>query len=281
MISEDDGGSVAEASRSSQLVGIGSFEWIKLVRRVEFPQPGKHDPPSVVTKCLALLLATYADTKTGQNIRPSRELLARVSGSNVRTISRATKLLTDAGLLECVKRASSGGRGGSPRAAVYRLTMPDDLSRRVRVLDAKEKEWMSFEVRGGSDKTFEVAGNELPGENNQGPSLPNELPILPESSASIGNLSLHSHLHTISTLQGPSVSSLTNAHEDDNDKPLPFEDSSHAGMNYDEAKQVLQRLADFGGSYLAIVGDHFRGEARYVEAARLHLEDGRREEQAS
>jgi hypothetical protein len=263
-------GTVTDLDGSTQLVGIGSFEWIRLVRRVEFPQPGKYDPPSLVTKCLALLLASYADTKTGENVRPSRELLARVSGSNVRTVSRATKILTDAGLLECVERASSGGRGGSPRAAVYRLTMPADLLERVRVLDAKEKDWMSTgnegsPLTGDSNEGSRVTGdsaptdqgsawNDLPIEKNELPILPNELPILPESSVSIGNPPLHSHLSTNTSLQGASVSSVTNAREGaatNANKTPPSDSEVDAEAEYLQAQAMLQVLPDLGQQAIA------------------------------
>lgn len=94
------------------------FEWETVVRRVHMP---------FTVKGFALLLSTYATTRTGEDVRPGNARLMRVSGMSERSVNGALRKLRELGLIECVAEGRSRGRNGGGLAAVYRLTVPSDL----------------------------------------------------------------------------------------------------------------------------------------------------------
>ncbi|PFH05768.1 hypothetical protein BX598_0382 [Micrococcaceae bacterium JKS001869] len=95
---------------------VGRFEWEAVFRSTPVT------PVSV--KALGLTLATYANTRTGTDIRPGVARLAADLGTSPRTIITGLGELERAGFLECVRRGSTYGRGGKGMASVYRLTLP-------------------------------------------------------------------------------------------------------------------------------------------------------------
>ena len=101
------------------------YEWERIVRRCILGRQ---------TKLVALVLATYA-SPDGSNVRPGVERLAAVCDMGESTVRRHVTALLAAGLIERV------GNGGGPRklAAVYRLTVPEDLLETVPMLDPDER----------------------------------------------------------------------------------------------------------------------------------------------
>ncbi|MPZ66193.1 MAG: hypothetical protein GEU83_11990 [Pseudonocardiaceae bacterium] len=91
------------------------FEWERIVRRIVLPLP---------VKCLALVLATYADPD-GSRVRPGVPVLADVTGQSQRTINRQLSSLRRMQLIEMTRRG--GGRGAKGKASEYQLTIPADL----------------------------------------------------------------------------------------------------------------------------------------------------------
>jgi len=101
----------------------GRFEWERIVRRIRMPKP---------VKLLAFVLSTYADAD-GSRVRPGQDALAAVTDDTDRNVRRLLKVLKDD--LRLIEQTSrGGGRGGSKRTTVYRLTLPTDLLDRVELL---------------------------------------------------------------------------------------------------------------------------------------------------
>lgn len=117
-------------TRARTLSGMLSFEWGHIIRRVQMPP---------TTKLIALMLASYSDGDTGENIRPGHARLAAVSCVSVSTVERSIKALREMGLIEELSPGRSRGRNGGGLAAVYRLTLPDDLLGSAEMLDVDEK----------------------------------------------------------------------------------------------------------------------------------------------
>lgn len=109
------------------MIHVRRFEWERILRRVI------DLPPS--TKLVGLLLATYCNAD-GSNGRPSLQRLIDVSGTSKSTVVRALKQLRDVGLIVRVFHGSKAGRRGL--ADVYRLTVPEDLLDRIKLLPPDE-----------------------------------------------------------------------------------------------------------------------------------------------
>ncbi|MBT1001180.1 helix-turn-helix domain-containing protein [Paenarthrobacter sp. DKR-5] len=101
------------------LLEAGRFEWEKVVRQCRFPKQN--------TKLVALTIATYADTKTGQNIYPGQKRLAAHTGISDRAVRDHLKDLERFGLLYLQVKGSSFGRGGKGMASRYQLSVPQAL----------------------------------------------------------------------------------------------------------------------------------------------------------
>ncbi|TAK32285.1 MAG: hypothetical protein EPO40_02880 [Myxococcaceae bacterium] len=80
----------------------------------------------IVTKGVAFLMATYSNG-AGANVRPSIELVMQHSGLSERAVREHLSTLRNSGWLILVT-AGSGGRGQRPRAAVYRLSYPAEVT---------------------------------------------------------------------------------------------------------------------------------------------------------
>lgn len=96
-----------------ELVSVDTFEWQRILRRVQIP-PG--------CKYLGLMMATYANGD-GTHILPGIERLARVMNVSEPTVKRALKELRQLGLVERVKQ----GNRHAKLADEYRLTMPSNV----------------------------------------------------------------------------------------------------------------------------------------------------------
>lgn len=101
-------------------------------------------PP--VHKLVLVALANFADDE--DLAWPHVETLAGMASVSTRTVQRALKALEAAGLIERSMGLAAGARGGLRRTnSVYRLNVPDDLSRRRGVRTARPgvvREFSSF-----------------------------------------------------------------------------------------------------------------------------------------
>lgn len=112
------------------LEGIGRFAWERVFERVPTGTAGIKP----TTKYVGWVLARYADADTGKEIWPGRKRLAAVVGKSLRTIDSALNELCDVGLIEVVRKGGRG-TGGKGYATEYRLCVPDDLTRKMQLLD--------------------------------------------------------------------------------------------------------------------------------------------------
>lgn len=101
-----------------ELIGLGRFDWERLMRRCEFRKPA--------TKLIALLLSTWA-SEDGSSVRPGRERLIAASNLSKGYVSKQLVALEELGLIYKVRNASFSGRGGAGLASVYQLSTPANL----------------------------------------------------------------------------------------------------------------------------------------------------------
>lgn len=101
--------------RDEDLRPVGRFEWERMLMRITMPKGVRY---------LALVMATFADPD-GTRVRPGVPLLADCTEESPSTVKRSLRFLRDLGLYATVSRG--GGRAGSGKTAVYRLTLPVDL----------------------------------------------------------------------------------------------------------------------------------------------------------
>jgi len=106
-------------SWAGPLMDMGRFEWERIVRQCQFPMQN--------TKLVALTIATYADTKTGQNIYPGQKRLAVHTGISERRVRDHLQELERFGLIDLQVKGSSFGRGGKGMASKYHLSTPAGL----------------------------------------------------------------------------------------------------------------------------------------------------------
>lgn len=105
----------------------GRYEWERILRRcVLHPQP---------VKTVAAYLAQYANAD-GTNVRPGVDRLAAVSGLSERSVRGALTTLRELDLITRTRLGSSLGR--QALTDEYRLSYPDDIYRRVHMLDPDE-----------------------------------------------------------------------------------------------------------------------------------------------
>lgn len=97
-------------------VAAGRFEWEGIFRDADVKPPTK--------KLLGLIMATFADTRSGANVRPGVKRLAAAMGASERNTLRYVAALESEGWISCLRRGSSYGRGGKGMASTYQLTVP-------------------------------------------------------------------------------------------------------------------------------------------------------------
>ena len=103
-----------------ELKTLGFFEWTKIVRRTKLP---------TATKAVALILGTYADTKTGYKVRPGQARIAREAGMTDRSVRTHLRELERVGLIYCTEQGSNMGTAGA--ASHYVLTALVDLIEQI------------------------------------------------------------------------------------------------------------------------------------------------------
>ncbi|MEQ4567998.1 hypothetical protein [Paenarthrobacter sp. CAP02] len=116
-----------------QLIHVGRFEWERVVRQCVFPKK--------YTKLVAFVLATYADTKTGMNVRPGQKRLAIHAGISDRAVRDHLRDLEEFGLIKLLITGSSFGRSGKGMATIYQLTMPEQLDAWIKTADDSLDVW--------------------------------------------------------------------------------------------------------------------------------------------
>ncbi len=107
-------------------IGVGRYEWERIVRRCVLPTP---------IKTVAAYVAQYANAD-GSRIYPGVARLAAVTGLSERSVRGALTTLRDLELLTRTRKGSSLGR--QALTDEHRLTRPADLDRRVHMLDPDE-----------------------------------------------------------------------------------------------------------------------------------------------
>ncbi len=88
--------------------------WREAIFSSDLPQTVRH---------VGLVMAHYADTNTGRNVRPGADRVARGAGMSVRHVKRCRAILLKAGFLEEIVRGGSP-QAGLRRASVFALTIP-------------------------------------------------------------------------------------------------------------------------------------------------------------
>lgn len=113
------------------MTGVGVDQWQRAFRAwledgcpnpATGEMPAKRMPPAQVAFVLAL--STYADARTGRNVRPGHGRVERIVGVSRSTGTRAVAWLYRTGWLT-VESKAAGGRGGQSKVAVYRLAVPE------------------------------------------------------------------------------------------------------------------------------------------------------------
>lgn len=108
------------------LESVGTYQWIAAVRAARIPP---------LTKCVALMLASYATGRSGENARPSQARLAQDVGIGTRALRNHLKALReDYCLIERVSFGSSTGKAN--QTDEYRLVIPSDLLERVDLAES-------------------------------------------------------------------------------------------------------------------------------------------------
>jgi hypothetical protein len=116
--------------------GVSGHEWIKPAEWFDYIQTmrfrdvaSRHGVSVPTVRNVAYTLATYADYKTGDRIKPGLATLSVAAECDVRTARTVLKILRELGLIVCTRRSRS-----RDHADEYRLAVPDDITDRITVL---------------------------------------------------------------------------------------------------------------------------------------------------
>lgn len=225
----------------SALQAASRFEWERVVRRCLIPGP---------TKLVAYTLAQYGNVQ-GESIRPGVSRMAAVCGMGESTVRRHLDALQKFGLIE---RLANGG-GPTKLAARYRLTIPEDLLERIRLLGPDELTPLT--------QASGVQGSK------KGPSAliqaSGVTPVDNHELRSLGEVT-------------PLISGGNSAHP--GERPSREQPNSHQGTaglvatspeawaEYEQASSLLSRFPDFGASLIERAPDEIKGwRERVVWAA--------------
>jgi hypothetical protein len=96
------------------LVAQNPDEWMQVWRRVITTTP---------TKAVGYAAAQFADWKTGAEVRPGNEILARICGCSTKSVRRAFTFMRDNGLMFRYHKGVAEGD-----TDWYRLTVPEDIT---------------------------------------------------------------------------------------------------------------------------------------------------------
>ncbi|MBQ1009437.1 hypothetical protein KBX53_00380 [Micromonospora sp. M51] len=123
----------------AELIPTGRFEWEKIIRRVVFPSNHRS------IKLVAMMLASFADSRTGENARPGEARLAAMCQLGQSTVRASLKWLREEGLIHRVSRGSNLGQ--SNLVDVYQLCAPSDWESRFPLLPSHGKDSCGLIVR--------------------------------------------------------------------------------------------------------------------------------------
>lgn len=102
----------------------GFYEWLTEFRAAVFDAaPGQLS----TAKAVGVMIATYADPKTGANAYPGHDLISSHLSLSAKTVSRSVTSLEKAGYLHRVRRGTQTA-GGKGVATMYQLTLPASAS---------------------------------------------------------------------------------------------------------------------------------------------------------
>jgi hypothetical protein len=110
-----------------KLVAQPRADWEKLIRWLSLAS---------TTKAVAYAMATFADNKTGENVRPGERLLAQATGLSTRAVREHIGVLMEEGLLYRASNGKYHGRRGW--ASVFVLCAYD---RKIQLAEKAEAEW--------------------------------------------------------------------------------------------------------------------------------------------
>jgi hypothetical protein len=127
------------AETDEDLPYVSAREWVDVVSRLRIPEgTGKKKVAARTVKGCAWRLAWWADGQDGTRVHPGTALIAVVCEVDYQTAKKVVAVLRGLGLLTLVRAA----RGPQGRRAVvadeYRLTLPENLLDRARVLSPTE-----------------------------------------------------------------------------------------------------------------------------------------------
>jgi hypothetical protein len=122
-----------------ELHAKGRFEWEKIIRRLVFPSNQRS------IKLVAMMLASFADSRTGKNVRPGEARLADMCQLGKSTVRAALKWLREAGLIHRVRHGSNLGQANL--VDVYQLCAPADWESRFPLLPPHGKDSGGLIVR--------------------------------------------------------------------------------------------------------------------------------------
>jgi hypothetical protein len=230
---------------------VGRFEWEQVMRRVPVSKPS--------VKLVALAMATYANTRTGGQVRPGVARLVAVTGTSRNVVLRALAELKELGMIDQLTRGGNLGRASKGMASIYQLTVPSDLLEYLNLLSPDEQEEVPslghdpFEQvpRAGRDESERV-----PESQEQVPIVSGTGPKINGSGPSAGTLPLQTHLSNKTPLQThPQSVAQADAHEAkqgeiDIDLPPQGPPLSKAAL----AKQLAEDFNDWYAIYPKHVG---------------------------
>jgi hypothetical protein len=122
-----------------QLLAVGRFKWEHIIRRIVVP------PDRRAVKLVALMLATFADSRTGQRVRPGEQRLADMCQLGPSTVRAALKWLRENGLIYRQQRGSNLGLAN--RVDVYQLCVPSNWENHFPLLPEHGKDDSQLIVR--------------------------------------------------------------------------------------------------------------------------------------
>lgn len=130
--SEGDPTITFDTMNQPTLTAMGRFEWEHIIRRLVVP------PERRAVKLVAMMLASFADSTTGERVRPGEKRLASMCQLGRSTVRASLKYLRDEGLI--YRRSRGSNLGHANYVDVYVLCAPHDWERRFPLLPASGKD---------------------------------------------------------------------------------------------------------------------------------------------
>jgi hypothetical protein len=218
----------------------GRYEWEPVMRAHPVSKPS--------VKLVALVMATYANTRTGGQVRPGVARLVADTGTSRNVVLRALAELKDLGLIDQLTRGGNLGRASKGMASIYQLTVPSDLSEFLNLTTPDDQE----EVPPLGHDPFEEVPAVGHVDREQVPELQEQVPIESGTGPKIdgtgpgtGTLPLQSHPSNETPLQNhPQSVAQADAHEEqgeiDLDLPAKKPPLSKAALEKQWAEEFIE-----------------------------------------